>query len=103
MITDIVAILSGTTIALGLLNYVATENERNKKEEREKNLNYVNNISSVFNDIDNLYFKNADHLHNLHYEYNSFPISKKIGDKNEITSHEYIAISIIIEYLCYTS
>jgi hypothetical protein len=114
LIKDIVAILSGTTIALGLLNYVGAERERIKREENENKINYINNVSSIFNKIDNLYLENSDQLHDLFYEfygYNSFPLNnlnnqnnnliKSEKDKNEqnISSKEYIVINIIVEYL----
>lgn len=119
IVKDIVAILSGTTIALGLFNYVGSEKERNSREKKENKLNYINNVSSIFNKIDTMYLQYPEQLHDLYYEfygYNNFPIKytndKETGHKysqssdkpndnksNDITSIEYITINIIIEYV----
>jgi hypothetical protein len=108
IIRDIVGILSGTTIILGLMGYVTSEQERTNRENRENKLNYINNVSSVFNKIDNMYLEYPESLHNLYYEfygYNNFPIKNNENNENKLTKHnnnvtskEYIAINIIIEY-----
>lgn len=118
-IKDIVAILSGTTIALGLFNYINTEKERSDREKKEYSLSYISNVSSIFNKIDNLYLQYPDKLNDLFYEFygfNNFPKNNKNKDKqapqqqsvkddiknnlvDDVTDIEYITINILIEYI----
>ena len=101
-VKDIVAIISGMTLAFGLLNYTNTDRQRQITEKQINNENYMNSVSGVFNKIDNLYLENKNELDNLYYEFyafNNFPKNKDTQiNQNIITGPEYIAINIILGY-----
>lgn len=103
LVTDSISILSGLTIALGIINFSNIEKQNEINKQVEKMNSYVNNISSVFNKIDLLYVNNMKDLHNLYYEFygfNNFPApTKPDSNPNRITSLEYITIQMIIDYL----
>lgn len=97
---DIVAILSGTTIALGLLNYVTIAKEKEKQEELQSKKLYIENISSLFVKINSEYIDHPEELNDLFYEfygYNNFPLNK--SKNNNISSFEFMVINVIIEHL----
>jgi len=84
LITGIVSILSSSTLALGLINYVSSENVRNEQEAKANQKNYIDFISGSFDKIDNYYITNPEELHSLYYEfygYNNFPEKYK-NNKN---------------------
>lgn len=108
LITGVVSILSGSTIALGLLNYINNENTRIMQQEFNKRREYIDFISNSFDKIDSYYLENPDELHDLFYEfygYSNFPINtvreKKEKHKNRngnnITDIEYIILLKIIQ------
>ena len=103
-ITDTIAIISGITVALGLLNIVNSDYEKIEKDMEERADNYINNVSEVFHNIDTMYINNSKDLNNLYYEFygfNNFPVRKNTTnlDKNLITDLEYITIQKITDYL----
>lgn len=109
LITGVVSILSGSTIALGLLNYISTENARKIQEENNKKKNYIDFISSTFDKIDSYYLQNPDELHDLFYEfysYSNFPINnlrnkkeKNININGNVTDIEYVILLKIIQQI----
>ena len=121
VITGIVSILSSSTLAIGLINYVSTEKTRQEQENKANQKNYIDFISGSFDKIDNYYINNPEELHSLYYEfygYSNFPKqynNSKINDKNNninnnknnnddintdnITSIEYITLLKIIQYI----
>lgn len=117
IIKDIIAILSGLTIALGLLNYINIAIQNDIKKDKENKQNYIDNISSIFIKINSLYLQYPNELHNLFYEfygYNNFPLSNESLENtptpstsptssptksHEINSIEFMCINLIIEYL----
>lgn len=110
LITGIVSILSGSTIALGLLNYMNNENTRLMQQQYNERRDYIDFISSSFDKIDSYYLENPNDLHDLFYEfygYSNFPINSK-REKNEtnkntngsnITDIEYIVLLKIIQQI----
>jgi len=108
LITGIVSILSGSTIALGLLNYMNNENTRLMQQQYNERRDYIDFISSSFDKIDSYYLDNPNDLHDLFYEfygYSNFPINSK-RKKNEtnkngsdITDIEYIVLLKIIQQI----
>jgi hypothetical protein len=129
VITGVVSILSSSTLAIGLINYVSTEKTRQEQENKANQKNYIDFISGSFDKIDNYYINNPEELHSLYYEfygYSNFPKkynNSKINDKNnniinninnmnnnnkdmnddtkidDITSIEYITLLKIIQYI----
>lgn len=122
LITGIVSILSSSTLAVGLINYVNSENIRNEQETKTNQKNYIDFISGSFDKIDNYYVTNPKELHSLFYEfygYNNFPekydnnngnnMNHNMNNemvnnnddkvKNNISSIEYITLLKIIQYI----
>jgi hypothetical protein len=110
LITGIVSILSGSTIALGLLNYMNNENTRVMQQEYNKRRDYIDFISSSFDKIDTYYLENPNDLHDLFYEfygYSNFPINTvrekkerpKNNNGNNVTDIEYIVLLKIIQQI----
>ena len=113
ILKDLIAILSGLTIALGLINYITLQNETKKKNDLDSKRNYIDNISSIFVKINSFYLQYPNELHNLFYEFygfNSFPqkctnivtpsVTPSVNNINDdINSIEFMVINIIIEYL----
>jgi len=123
IITGVLSILSSSTLAIGLINYVSTEKTRYDQENKTNQKNYIDFISGSFDKIDNYYINNPEQLHSLYYEfygYSNFPEkyeNSKINDKNnniininkdnnmdmslinDITSIEYITLLKIIQYI----
>jgi hypothetical protein len=111
LITGVVSILSGSTIALGLMNYINSENTRVNQEKATAKRNYIDFISSTFDKIDSYYLERPEDLHDLFYEfysYSNFPINplgkKKKTSDNEInngniTDIEYIVLLKIIQQI----
>lgn len=94
IITGIVSILSSSTLAIGLINYVTSENDRNQQLAKTNQKNYIDFISGSFDKIDNYYISNPKELHSLYYEfygYNNFPEkyngTDKINDNNNIINN----------------
>lgn len=94
IITGIVSILSSSTLAIGLINYVTSENDRNQQLAKTNQKNYIDFISGSFDKIDNYYINNPKELHSLYYEfygYNNFPEkyngTDKINDNNNIINN----------------
>jgi len=112
ILKDLIGILSGLTIALGLINYITIQNETNTKKDIDSKRNYIDNISSIFVKINSLYLEYPNELHNLFYEFygfNSFPENSAVSviqntpkpttDNQTINSMEFMVINIIVEYL----
>jgi hypothetical protein len=123
IITGVLSILSSSTLAIGLINYISTEKTRYDQENKTNQKNYIDFISGSFDKIDNYYINNPEQLHSLYYEfygYSNFPEkyeNSKINDKNnniinnnkdnnmdmsvinDITSIEYITLLKIIQYI----
>lgn len=111
-VLDLVTILSGATITLGLLNYITLEQEKAAKAKDAEVKNYIEYVSGVFTKIDSLYLDYPDGLHDLFYEfygYNTFPLRQQgeymfkgtleQSDRSKISAIEYVVINMIIEYL----
>jgi hypothetical protein len=97
LITGIVSILSSSTLVLGLVNYVSSENVKIVEETKRNQKNYIDFISGSFDKIDNYYINNPKELHSLFYEfygYNNFPEkyndNDKINDKINDTNNNII-------------
>jgi len=84
LISGIVSILSSSTLVLGLINYINTENSKVNELKEKKQKNYIDFISGSFDKIDNYYINNPKLLHALFYEFygfNNFP--KKYDNDND--------------------
>lgn len=113
LITGIVSILSGSTIALGLLNYMNNENSRKIQESYNQRRDYIDFIGGSFDRIDSYYLENPNELNELYYEfygYSNFPIRDKKGninlkerndtdDKKKVSDIEYIILLKIIQQI----
>ena len=92
IISGVVSILSSSTIALGLLNYVNSESIRQDSETKHNTKNYIDFISGSFDKIDNFYITNPKELHSLFYEfygYNNFPEKyNQFGNTHINETHE---------------
>jgi hypothetical protein len=89
VVKDIVAILSGLTIALGLINYIGVERRNKVVSETTSKKDYIDNISSTFIKIDSLYLQYPDELRDLFYEFygfNDFPQSDQTPNPTPSTS-----------------
>lgn len=55
LITGIVSILSSSTLVIGLVSYISTENDKIIQETKSNQKNYIDFISGSFDKIDNYY------------------------------------------------
>ena len=113
LITGIVSILSGSAVALGLLNYIHGEETKKQQSEYTAKRDYIDFVGGTFDKIDSYYLENPNELNNLYYEfygYHNFPIKDKkeninlkekndIEDKKKITDIEYIVLLKIIQQI----
>jgi hypothetical protein len=113
LISGITSILSSSTLAVGIVNYINTANNKAESDDKENRQNYIDFVSGSFDKIDGLYIDHPEQLHSLYYEfygYGFFPQHFNNGDKNNnenadikhdsnITAMEYITLIKIIQHL----
>ena len=90
LITGIVSILSSSTLVIGLINYITSENIRNEQTNLSNQKKYIDFISGSFDKIDNYYINNPSELHSLFYEfygYNNFPEKYTNSKINNVTNN----------------
>lgn len=119
LITGVVSILSGSTIALGLLNYMSNENTKQIQDAYNAKRDYIDFIGNSFDKIDSYYLENPNELNELYYEfygYSNFPVrnikenqnqnqnqrsdsNSLTEDKRKVTDIEYIVLLKIIQQI----
>ena len=102
IISGIISILSGTSIAVSLFSIINNEQKLQFETDKKSVQDYAEFINSSFDKIDGYYLSYPKELHSLFYEFygnNSFPQNENISENNKINTIEYITILKIIQHI----